>query len=152
MTHESNGDDGIIRALREILETIAAAEEERRRHGRGSTTLGGTRLGYEFSIGAGSLSEFEPGSPQPRHPSSTPSDRAIAVRHRDGDVLVTIDVPEADPENVSAGVDDGELLLGIDGVIEERVPFGRRGFEIVTASVTNGVLELRLQPTGEIKE
>lgn len=149
MTHESNGDDGIIRALREIIETIAAAEDEHRRHGRGSTTLGGTRLGYEFSIGTGSLSE--PDSHQHLY-TSKPSTRAIAVRHEDGDVLVTIDVPEADPEDVSAGIDDDELLLGIDGAIKERIPFGQQGFEIVTASFTNGVLEFRLQPSEGTKE
>lgn len=151
MTHENNGNSGIIRALREILETIAAAEDEHRRHGKGSTTLGGTQLGYEFSIDTGNLSELEPDSHQHLY-TANPSARAIAVRHEDEDILVTIDVPEADPEDVSAGIDNDELLLGIDGAIEERIPFGQQGFEIVTASFTNGVLEFRLQPSEGTKE
>ncbi|WP_248905496.1 gas vesicle protein GvpH [Halocatena marina] len=150
MTNKSNRENGgIVQTLREILETIVAAEEERQRHGKGSTTLGKTRLGYEFSIDTGTLSDLGPDSR-----TTNSSDRATAVRYVDGNVLVTIDIPEVDPETVSAGVDNrtGELLLGIDGTIEERIPLRQKGLKIVTASVTNGILEFHLQPIEAIKE
>lgn len=154
MTHENNGrSSGIVQALREMLEAIAAAEEERQRHGEGSTTVGRTRIGYEFSIGAGHITETEP-HPHTHDASPELSDRAIAVRYTDENVLVTIDAPEIDPATVSAGTDDstGELLIASDGTIEERIPLRQQGLEIVDASFTNGILELRLRPMEGIEE
>lgn len=151
MTHENNGrNGGIVQALQEILEAIAAAEEDRQRHGEGSTTVGRTQIGYEFSIGAGHLTET--GAQRPHDVAS--NDRAIAVRYTDGDVLVTIDAPETDPETVSAGTDDstGELLIASDETIEERIQLRQQGLEIVDASYTNGILELRLRPMEGIEE
>lgn len=152
MTHENNErSGGIVQALREVLEEIAATEEERQRHGEGSTTAGRTRIGYEFSIGASHLTDTEP---HPHTRDATPTDRATAVRYTDEDVLVTIDAPEIDPTTLSAGTDDstGELLLASDGTIEERIPLQQQGLEIVDASFTNGILELRLRPMEGIEE
>lgn len=152
MTHENSGrSGGIVQALREILEAIADAEENRQRHGEGSTTVGRTRIGYEFSIGGGHITET--GSHQHTR-DTTPNDRAIAVRYTDEDVLVTIDAPETDPATVSAGTDDstGELLIASDGTIEERIPLQQQGLEIIDASFTNGILELQLRPTEGIEE
>lgn len=148
MTHDSNTDPSrIVRALRELLELVAAEDQ---RHQDGATALGRTRLGYEFSIGTGNLSEFEPDPNRP--PNTSPTNRPTAVRYEDGDVLVTIDIPKTDPERVSAGVTDDELLLGIDGTIEERISLGQSHLEIATTTVTNGILEFRLRPMEEIQE
>ncbi|RRJ31564.1 gas vesicle protein GvpH [Halocatena pleomorpha] len=146
MTHDNDTErGGIIRTLRELLEIVAT---ESQRHEDGSSSRGPTELGYEYSISTGNLSEFEPRSARPQNVPS-PSDRPIAVRYEDEDVLVTIDIPEIDPERVSTSVSDDELLLGIDGTVEERIPLGRQLLTIDTSNLTNGVLEFRLRPTEE---
>ncbi|UPM45055.1 gas vesicle protein GvpH [Halocatena salina] len=146
MTHDNDTErGGIIRTLRELLEIVAT---ERRHHEEGSTSRGQTDVGYEFSISTGNLSEYEPRSNRARNATS-PSNRPTAVRHDGEDVLVTIDVPGVNSDRVSAGVSGDELLLGIDGTIEERISLGKRSLEIDSSTLTNGVLEFRLQPTEE---
>ncbi|WP_202911803.1 Hsp20/alpha crystallin family protein [Natrialba swarupiae] len=74
--------------------------------------------------------------------SSRPS---VATRRYDDELLVTADVGDTDPEDVTVGFEDGTLVVGLEGRELDRieVPWGDHTAE---AGIRNGVLTVRVEP------
>lgn len=163
MTHENPTDGsnrGIGAVLRDLLESIAEAEEEKRTHGQGHSPVGRGRIGYEFSIGLGTLdsvgedrnrSERERWRVRETDTDIEANDYVASVSEVDGEKIVVVDLPGVDPETLSAGVNDRTATLTIadDTGIIERVPLPQGELTIADASFNNAILELRLMEGDE---
>ena len=146
---ESNG--GAIRTiLTDLFESIAEMDErgERRRTGTGTTHSKNKRFDYGFTVGIGPQADDERAGTDEPSPDGT--ERAAVVHETDEGVVVTLDLPDVHPTDLSAGVDASAraLVVGEDGTVIERVALPRGDLEVAGASFNNGVLDVRLGPTG----
>jgi HSP20 family molecular chaperone IbpA len=150
-TDEESG--GLASLLRGLLETIVEADSSGRAIGRGRTGIGRGRIGHEFSIGVGTIDDAtpDPGSEalDTGATASDAPDHATSVEYNEAgtEALVAVDVPEVGPEDLSAGVSsrNGDLLIGADDAIVERVSHDLTDAELAAASYHNAVLEIHLK-------
>lgn len=151
-TDESEDMDksGIVRTiLSDLFETIADMDEQnqRRRSGTGSARSSNSRFDYGFSVGIGPPSEHIDATDADETPSAlADTDHAATVHETEEGVVVTLDLPEVEPSELSAGVNSSTqtLLVGLDNEIIERVPLPHGNLEVGDASFNNGVLDVRL--------
>ncbi|MWV39694.1 Hsp20/alpha crystallin family protein [Natrialba sp. INN-245] len=70
---------------------------------------------------------------------------SVATRRYDDEILLTADVGDADPEDVTVGFEDGTLVVGLEGRELDRieVPWSDHTAE---AGIRNGVLTVRVEP------
>jgi HSP20 family molecular chaperone IbpA len=141
---------GVVRTiLSDLFETIADMDErDERRTGTGTAHSGNSRVDYGLSIGIGPQADIER---ETQTPPAANTDHSAAVHETDKGCVVTLDLPDIDPRELSAGVDasDGTLLVAVgDGVIE-RVSLPRSDLEVRDGSFNNGVLDVRLMERTE---
>jgi hypothetical protein len=146
---------GIGSLLRGLLETITDADSGSRKVGRGRTDIGRARIGHDFSIGVGPIDDAAAGSgrtPGRAAPdASDPGDGPVHVRNveynDDGtEALVALDVSAIEPEELAAGVSsrNGDLLVGTEERIAERVPLRPAHLSLTATTYKDGVLEAHL--------
>lgn len=90
--------------------------------------------------------------PRKKRRRTAPSEAyLIDTRREDGEFVVTVDIPGADRDDLSIGLDPrtNELVIGVRGTVLERVDPPWRSVEATRASFNNGVLEVRLRPAEE---
>lgn len=164
---------GLTSMLRDLVETIAEAGSSEKAVGRGRIDVGRARIGHDFSIGVGTLDDVT--DADRRRVGGTGVDAGVNVEtglgatdttdaaggtgadtdhptdvrydEEESEAIVTIDVSEIDPERLAAGVSsrNGDLLVGTDDTIVERVPHRLTDATLAAASYHNGVLELHLR-------
>ncbi|WP_049997335.1 gas vesicle protein GvpH [Halococcus sediminicola] len=152
----TENDDGsktgrfIHTVLTDVFETLADMDEGKRRRGVGSTREGRTRFDYGFDVGIGPGTD---GASQRRLEKPDPdADSVAVVQPTDGGYVVTLDLPDVDPHELSAGVDDKQtLVVADDGGVVGRVSLPQENLEVGDASYNNGVLNVRLDATGSEK-
>jgi hypothetical protein len=135
--------------LSDALEAVADADEEERATRTGSVTDGKRRAEYGITVGTirpGAV----PSSPENRAAAleTTDTEYATSVRRIEGELVVTADLPEIDPEGLAAGVtgDSNTLLIANDDRLLTRVGLPDGGFAVDGASFNNAVLEVYLRP------
>lgn len=148
-------DTGVVRTiLSGLFETLAEMDEDdrRQRSRTGSARSGRKRLDYGLSVGIGPQSGIdgrdgtEVGDDESAELISG-TDHAATVSQTEAGQVVTIDLSDVDPRELSAGVGgNGRTLLVADneGVIE-RVPLPQAGLAVADASFNNGVLDVWLE-------
>jgi HSP20 family molecular chaperone IbpA len=172
-TSEDDGSGGLTSLLRSALETLAEADvgSSTGAASSGSTDIGRGRIGHEFSIGVGTIEDITDDDRRRIGPSNTATDvgagidagtglaDSVGTDHpthvrydEDGtEAIVAVDVPEIDPEELSAGVSsrNGDLLVGTEEAIAERVSHDFANPELAAASYHNAVLEVHLKEGGD---
>lgn len=81
-----------------------------------------------------------------RRMRSTPSsDHHLAIRQYEDELLVTADVADTDPDEVTVGFDEATLVVGVSGseLGRTEVPWDERDAD---ATISNGVLSVRVHP------
>jgi HSP20 family molecular chaperone IbpA len=142
---DDNDDEksGFVRTvLTGLIETISEMDEhdQRRRSKTASAHSGKKRLDYGLSVGIGPQSET---TTERRSPAAD-TDHATTLDSTEAGCVVTIDLPDIDPRELSAGVDGNTLLIADDEGVIERVSLPREGLAVGDASFNNGVLDVRL--------
>ena len=115
----------------------------RRRTGTGTARSDNSRVDYGLSIGIGPQADIER---ETNTPTAADTDHAATVHPMDEGCVVTLDLPDIDPHELSAGVDTGTLLVAVDDGVIERVNLPRNDLEVGDASFNNGILDVRLRP------
>lgn len=157
--HESDaptgGDDGGIGgALRDLLAAVSDLRAEgtvdasRSSSGRGRTDYGLSVGTLDAAVGRSGTADRSGDSTGERTEVAEET-YATAVQPAEEGVVVTADLPEVDPEALSAGVRSASrtLLIADDERLLTRVSLDRGDLAIGDATYNNGVLELRLRPT-----
>jgi HSP20 family molecular chaperone IbpA len=141
----TNGEGFVRTILSDLFETIADMDErnQRQRSGTGSARSGDTRFDYGLSIGIGPQADVERGT---NTPPAADTDHSAAVHETNGGWVVTLDLPDIDPRELSAGVDssDRTLLVAVNDRAIERVGLPRGDLEVQDASFNNDILDVRL--------
>ncbi|WP_372910230.1 Hsp20/alpha crystallin family protein [Salinigranum sp.] len=126
-----------------------------------SDLLGGVLGGGDSGEGAERTGRTgAAGTPEPSardtEPSATDVGEAADEYHvetyrEDEHVLVVVDLPGVDFEDVSAGIVEttNDLVVLVEGAVVERVSLPGGQFEVRKSTFNNGVLEIRLRPVGE---
>jgi HSP20 family molecular chaperone IbpA len=152
-TDETNESGFVRTVLSDLFETIADMDDrnQRRRTGTGSARSGNSRVDYGLSVGIGPQADIEQ---ETETPAAADTDHTAAVHSMDNGCVVTLDLPDIDPRELSAGVDasDGTLLVGVEKGVIERVALPRSDLEVGDASFNNGVLDVRLRPREDTNE
>ncbi|PSP73523.1 hypothetical protein BRC86_08875 [Halobacteriales archaeon QS_3_64_16] len=175
-TSENDESGGLASLLRSALETLVEADVDSSTGaaGSGSTDIGRGRIGHEFSIGVGTIDDITDDDRRRIGPSdgatgvgagidagtgldgttdSVGTDHPTHVRYdEDGtEAIIAVDVPEIDPEELSAGISsqNGDLLVGTEAAIAERVSHDLTDPELAAASYHNAVLEVHLKEGGD---
>jgi HSP20 family molecular chaperone IbpA len=149
MTDEN--DKGFVRTvLTGLFETIAEMDErdQQRRSGRASARSGRARFDYGLDIGIGPPADVaEEASERP----VDDTDHAATVHSAGEGYVVTVDLPNVDPTELSAGVDESarRLLIADDGGVIERVDLPDERLDVADASFNNGILDVHLRRRGE---
>lgn len=137
--------------LSALFESIAEMDEqdEQQRSGTGTARHSNKRFDYGFTIGIGPQSE-ETGHERTESAPISDTDYATAIHETGEELVATVDLSETNPGDLSAGVDAdaGTLLVARDGEILERITLPRGDLAVRDASFNNGVLDVRLGPTG----
>ena len=139
---------GFVRTvLTDLFETLADMDAGERRQGAGSRREGRTSFDYGFDVGigpgAGDSSTRRIEKPDPD------VDSVAVVQPTESGHVVTLDLPDVDPRELSAGVDDAEtLVIADDSGVVGRISLPHGGLEVGDASYNNGVLDVRLDATG----
>lgn len=86
-----------------------------------------------------------PERPRTRRKRSTDTDHHVTTRTHDDELLVTADLSGVDPEDVTVGFDDGEIVVGVGKreLERTRVPWEER---VAQAAVRNGILTVTVRP------
>lgn len=81
-----------------------------------------------------------------RAPSS--DEYLIDTRREDGEFVVTADIPGANVDDLSVGIDPvtNELVIGLNGSVLDRVDPPWRSIEATRVRFRNSILEVRLRP------
>ena len=150
-------DKGVVRTmLSGLIETLAEMDEndQRRRSGHGSARSGRKRLDYGLSVGIGPQAGIDgrdgTGIEREEVPESiAETDHAATVSPTETGQIVTIDLPDVDPRELSAGVggDGRTLVVADDEGVVERVPLPHAGLAVADASFNNGILDVWLEGT-----
>jgi HSP20 family molecular chaperone IbpA len=172
-TSENDESGGLASLLRSALETLVEADvgSSTGAAGSGSTDIGRGRIGHEFSIGVGTIEDITDDDRRRIGASdsatdvgagidagtgladSVGTDHPTHVRYdEDGtEAIVAVDVPEIDPTELSAGISsrNGDLLVGTEEAIAERVSHDLTDPEFAAASYHNAVLEVHLKEGGD---
>jgi len=174
-TSEDDGSGGLTSLLRSALETLAEADvgSSTGAASSGSTDIGRASIGHGFSIGVGTIDDITDddrrriGSSDSADvgagidantglddtASSVGTDHPTHVRYdEDGtEAIIAVDVPEIEPEELSAGVSsrNDDLLVGTEERIAERVSHDLADPELAAASYHNAVLEVHLKEGGD---
>lgn len=140
---------GFIRAvLSGLVETIADMDErdERRRTETGTAHGDTARFDYGFSVGIGPQTD---GRDRAEPVAAAETDHTTTVQSVDDGCVVTLDLPDVTPRELSAGVDGSAraLVVADDGGVIERVALPRGDLEVRGASYNNGVLDVHLRRT-----
>lgn len=159
MTDSNNNEsDASIRAVvRSLLETLAdmdAQDRAMRRKNR-QARIGRTPVGHEFSIDVGTLDSASDSDKHEPEAEVTNSDYVVSVRYSDDEVVAVADLPDIDPDELSAGIDQetAELAIGKGDTVIKRVSLRHGNLAITDAAFNNGILELRLYPEeGSVSE
>jgi hypothetical protein len=152
---DSNGSSGLGSLLRELVDSVANADQSERTAGRSRSGIGRGRIGHDVSIGVGTVDSITDadrgrvGDAGGGTTRTTGGEHPTTVQYDDGETeaIAVIDVPEIDTSNLSAGISNrnGDLLVGTDEAIVERVRHRLTDATIAAASYHNGVLELHLR-------
>ncbi|PSP61907.1 hypothetical protein BRC77_11650 [Halobacteriales archaeon QH_8_64_26] len=172
-TSEDDGSGGLTSLLRSALETLAEADvgSSTGAASSGGTDIGRGRIGHEFSIGVGTIEDITDDDRRRIGPSDTATDvgagidagtglaDSVGTDHpthvrydEDGtEAIIAVDVPEIEPEELSAGVSsrNDDLLVGTEERIAERVSHDLADPELAAASYHNAVLEVHLKEGGD---
>lgn len=148
-------ESGALRTiLSDLFETIADMDERngRRRTGTGTAQSDNARFDYGFSVGIGP--QADRGGTSETQPAAADTDHAATVHSLDKGCVVTLDLPDIDPRELSAGVDRSAqtLLVAVDAGVIERVGLPHGDLEVRDASFNNGVLDVRLRPREDTNE
>lgn len=163
MTDENHSPDddeeqtvgGLLGAIRLVVDTLADAERnDRTTFGKSGRIPGGhftTEFGFSGQIGGprkgvDSESDSRSSNSRPATGSSSSSDERhlVDVRETDDELLVVADVPDVEPEDITAGIDEeqDELVVGVENKAVERMELPWPVAD-VEAQLQHGVLELR---------
>lgn len=90
------------------------------------------------------------GQPRTRRVRSSgpSSDHHVATRTHDDELLVTVDVPGVDPDDVTVGFDDADLIIAVEGRELDRVAVPWRETSS-RARLKNGVLTVQVRPEND---
>ncbi|WP_049998361.1 gas vesicle protein GvpH [Halococcus sediminicola] len=138
-------DSGFVRTvLTGLFETLAEMDErdQSRRSKSASAQSGDTRFDYGLSVGIGPQAETT--TTDERSPAAD-TDHATTVNPTEAGCTVTVDLPDVDPRELSAGVDGERLVVADDEGVIERVSLPHEGLAVEDASFNNGVLDVRLR-------
>lgn len=139
-------DRSIFDVVRHVIDSLQEAQREGRDSTRGAGHISGPRgrTDYGFSARIG---------PETEEPTAAGDhDHLLDVRRGEDHLLVVADLPEADTDDLTAGIDRGtnDLVVGVDGKPVERVSLPWSDVD-VDARFEHGVLELRVEPAGSDK-
>ncbi|WP_435348183.1 Hsp20/alpha crystallin family protein [Haloarchaeobius sp. HRN-SO-5] len=138
------------RGSRNVVEWLEAHDATVEYGSRVETGLGGRRPGARSANDGGT-----------RRPTETTHHRTkrlyssdyLTTTNREGDELVvSVDMPAVDPDDVTVGLSGSHLVVSVDGRPVERVPVDDPDPETVAATYRNGVLEVRVRLDGGVTD
>ncbi|MFC6824020.1 gas vesicle protein GvpH [Halopelagius fulvigenes] len=168
--HDSNDDDenrsddrdgvSLGAGLRALTDLLSALGKRNRKSGSGLFDTDRSSVEYRYSVesGLGDGPEHErstrdslgrtPRKERPRTKRRTNADLPSAVSHDEDVAVVTVDLRDFDPDDVTVGLDGDELVVAVDGSQVDRIPVDVPPDRNTTARLNNGVLQVRIEPEG----
>lgn len=112
----------------------------------GLENLGSDRAGDDVETRSTPDRERSTGDRRTRYRRST-TDYHVTTRTREDELIVTADLGEVDPEDVTVGFDDDAVVIGVEGrqIDRVRLPWTRTTAD---AAVRNGILTVTVSPEG----
>ncbi|RDI72141.1 gas vesicle protein GvpH [Halopelagius longus] len=166
--HDSNDDDenrpndrdgvSLGAGLRALTGLLSSLRKRNRNSGSGLFDTDRSSVEYRYSVetGLGDRPEHDrptrdgprrtPRKERPRTKRRTNADLPSAVSHEEDVAIVTVDLRDFDPDDVTVGLDDDELVVAVDGSQVDRVPVDVPPERNTTARLNNGVLQVRIEP------
>ena len=86
--------------------------------------------------------------PRTRRRYESSVDSTVTTRTYDDELILTADLPGVDPDDITVGFDDQELVIGVGGRELERVQPPWEG-PTADAAIHNGILTVRVVPAHE---
>jgi len=149
--------------LLSFLETITDAEVHGTQCREGSIDRGQSTISYEYAVTVGLPSPEERRTEEETTERTTGEDtnsidmlthrsaeQQIETRHHgDGEYTLIADLPDTATVTIEAVVDEtaSKLRLLMDGAVVERISVDPQNTKILDATVTNGILTVRLLQT-----
>lgn len=167
--HDSNDDDenrpddrdgvSLGAGLRALTDLLSALRGRNRNSGSGLFDTDRSSVEYQYSVETGlddrpeherptrDGSRRTPRKERPRTKRRANADIPSAVSHDEGVAVVTVDLRDFDPDDVTVGLnDDDELVVAVDGSRVDRIPVDVPPERNTTARLNNGVLQVRIEP------
>ena len=150
-TGEPNESGALQTILSDLFETIVDMDEQNQRRQTGTGTVHGdnTQFDFGFSVTIGSQAGW--GETHETQSVSADTDHATTIHSTNEGYVVTVDLPDVDPPELSAGVDTNHetLSIAVDGDMIERVALPQSSLEVSDESFNNGVLDIQLRSQEE---
>ncbi|WP_129115141.1 gas vesicle protein GvpH [Halegenticoccus tardaugens] len=158
---------GLAAAIRRLVETARELEAEGKRfehRSRDARSRGShVEYGYSVRVGLGGerddgrrpndgrrpRSDRRPEDGRDRDERSPRTDRPVSVRPTADGAVVSVDLPDVDPETLAAGVTGRRLTVASDGEPVARVDLPSEGRVVGGATYNNGVLEIEIDAEGD---
>ncbi|SFG61451.1 Molecular chaperone IbpA, HSP20 family [Halopelagius inordinatus] len=151
--NRSDDRDGVSlgAGFRALTNVLSALGNRGRNSGSGLFDTDRSSVEYRYSVDTGLNDRPDRDGPKrtPRTERSRTKRHASAdlpstVSHEGDTAVVTVDLSDFDPDDVKVGLDDGELVVTVDGRRLDRIPIDLPSYDRTNARINNGVLQVRI--------
>ncbi|WP_254524033.1 Hsp20/alpha crystallin family protein [Natrinema caseinilyticum] len=158
----ADGSDHWLSSLLSALESLESGRASRAGRRRSDRTVfdydvsiqtGDELSADDWPFGEDAARDGDTGRPRTRRVRSSgpSSDHHVATRTHDDELLVTADIPGVDPDDVTVGFDDSDLVIAVGAreIGRVAVPWRQTSSR---ARIRNGVLSVQVRPETDVDE
>lgn len=152
--NRSDDRDGVSlgAGLQALTDLLSALGNRDRNSGSGLFDTDRTSVEYRYSVETGLNDrpnrdgpKRTPRKERPRTKRRANADLPSTVSREEDTAVVTVDLSDFDPDDVKVGLDDGELVVTVDGRRLDRIPIDLPSYDRTNARINNGVLQVRIR-------